>query len=296
MIPNLWSHIVFKTIRITPLALKNKLSKSIISKNLSCLNYSTKIAPPKIIYQKIRVFDCDMNYVEMEGNPDHVVFILPGALSSIEQDFVPLLQNFDSKKYKVIAYDPPGYGGSRPPNRWDIKGIKLGHQKYSLAGWSMGAFTAAIMALKNPEQTRKLVVWGMGGYFDEVTSNNLKTMASIGISCLPKARLSQLLNIYGEEDLKKIFYKWVSQEADESVAVDFTKDGLFTKQCLNQLRIPTLIIQGAKDGFVHVDHMEYLHRNINGSKTHLIKNGSHATHCAPSEKEFLTVVDKFLSS
>lgn len=60
-----------------------------------------------------------------------------------------------------------------------IRMQKLGHQKYSLAGWSMGAFTAAIMALKNPEQTRKLVVWGMGGYFDEVTSNNLKSMYAL---------------------------------------------------------------------------------------------------------------------
>ena len=32
-------------------------------------------------------------------------------------DFKPQLEGLDRNKFTIIAWDPPGYGSSRPPNR-----------------------------------------------------------------------------------------------------------------------------------------------------------------------------------
>ena len=59
----------------------------------------------------------------------------------------------------MIAWDPPGYGKSRPPNRTfpdnfferdataAVEFMKiLGHSKFSIIGWSDGGITALFMA------------------------------------------------------------------------------------------------------------------------------------------------------
>jgi len=222
----------------------------------------------------------------------------------------PFYKGWDPKKYKAIAFDPPGYGKSRPPNRWELDGFfaeidanyatklleELGHKKYSLLGWSMGGSAATMMAVRNPERVRKMVVWGMLGHFDDFARNNLKMMASVGINCIPKARLLQLLEMYGKDELTKVFYKWLSLEQDEAIRTSYCKDGPFTTECLNQVSTPTLVIQGSKDGIISQEQISYLHKNIKCSKMHLIQSGIHATHGPPTEEEFLSIVDKFLAS
>lgn len=42
---------------------------------------------------------------------------MPGALGSIWTDFKPQIEGFDREKFTVLAWDPPGYGQSRPPEK-----------------------------------------------------------------------------------------------------------------------------------------------------------------------------------
>ncbi|XP_037787464.1 valacyclovir hydrolase-like, partial [Penaeus monodon] len=51
------------------------------------------------------------------GNGDQVLLCLPGALGTIKSDFGPQLKSLPSKHLQLVAWDPPGYGKSRPPNR-----------------------------------------------------------------------------------------------------------------------------------------------------------------------------------
>lgn len=41
----------------------------------------------------------------------------PGALGTIWSDFKPQITDLDKDRFTVIAWDPPGYGYSRPPER-----------------------------------------------------------------------------------------------------------------------------------------------------------------------------------
>ncbi|KAJ8955093.1 hypothetical protein NQ314_006976 [Rhamnusium bicolor] len=53
----------------------------------------------------------------MIGNGEKNVLCFPGALGTIWSDFKPQIEGLDRKKFTVFAWDPPGYGQSRPPNR-----------------------------------------------------------------------------------------------------------------------------------------------------------------------------------
>ena len=52
------------------------------------------------------------------GNGEHPVLLLPGALGTSPTDFSPQIKELgDNPNLTVIGWDPPGYGGSRPPAR-----------------------------------------------------------------------------------------------------------------------------------------------------------------------------------
>jgi len=214
----------------------------------------------------------------------------------------------DPRKCKAIAYDPPGFGQSRPPNRWEVPGTlaetdaehatellrKLGHEKYSLVGWSMGGFSALWMASRYPTRLHKLVIWGVNGYMDDEILQLFDSMKVHGINSIPKSRLEKLLGMYGEENLKKIFYKWVTGEDSEHLREGFSKDGPFTRTYLNQVQCPTLIIHGGRDKLVNDEHAKYVNEQIKGSKIHVIPAATHLTHAGPFEDEFLKEAENFL--
>lgn len=61
-------------------------------------------------------------FYETAGSGPHNILLLPGALGSTRTDFQPQLSNLDGDKFTIHAWDPPGYGKSRPPSRtWPDK-------------------------------------------------------------------------------------------------------------------------------------------------------------------------------
>lgn len=57
-----------------------------------------------------------INYLKV-GEGNHVVLLCPGAVGTIWSDFKPQIEGLDRTRFTIIAWDPPGYGKSRPPNR-----------------------------------------------------------------------------------------------------------------------------------------------------------------------------------
>lgn len=134
-----------------------------------------------------------VNYLKV-GEGNHVLLLCPGAVGTIWSDFKPQVESLDRTRFTVIAWDPPGYGNSRPPNRKftpnfyeedaeatreflnvsnyirykndvDVLLLKiLGYKKFSLVGWSDGGISSMITAVKYPDEVQKLIVWGSNAY------------------------------------------------------------------------------------------------------------------------------------
>lgn len=66
--------------------------------------------------QKIDVNGQTINYIKV-GDGEKKILCFPGALGTIWSDFKPQVESLDRNKLTVIAWDPPGYGQSRPPSR-----------------------------------------------------------------------------------------------------------------------------------------------------------------------------------
>src|SRR5579872_2594313 len=102
----------------------------------------------------------------------HPLLLIPGALGTGAGDFHNQISWFAARGFDVIAPDPRGYGRSRPPERdyplnfyhrdaSDMFALMsaLGHDRFSIMGWSDGGNVAAIMAARSPEHVLKLVVF-----------------------------------------------------------------------------------------------------------------------------------------
>lgn len=118
-------------------------------------------------------------------------------LGTIWTDFKPQVENLDANKLTIVAWDPPGYGKSRPPNRTFSDDFfqrdatyahglmkALGYTKFSLIGWSDGGITSLLLASTYPESVRKMVVLGANAY---VHPSEIKILESKNL-CLNRVK------------------------------------------------------------------------------------------------------------
>lgn len=66
--------------------------------------------------EKIKVANYNINYIKVGNGPQHV-FCMPGALGTIWTDFKPQVEGLNRDKFTIVAWDPVGYGKSRPPDK-----------------------------------------------------------------------------------------------------------------------------------------------------------------------------------
>ncbi|XP_020284135.1 valacyclovir hydrolase [Pseudomyrmex gracilis] len=261
----------------------------------------------KVEERKIKVDDKEINYVRV-GKGDHPVLLLPGALGTIWTDWKPQIETMDADKLTIVAWDPPGYGKSRPPDRTFPDDFfyrdavyahnlmkTLGYSIFSLVGWSDGGITSLILAAKYPDSIRKTVVLGANAYihpdetkiYDDI--RNIETWS-------PKMR-DPMIEAYGKEYFQKTWSDWV----DAMIGLYKKKDGDLCKEELPKIKCPTLIIHGEKDSLVLPEHPIYLKEKIPNSRL-VIPKGSHNLHLRYPEEtnklitEFLTESDKLEQS
>lgn len=250
--------------------------------------------------QKICVDGVNINYLKVgDNNCAHPVLCLPGALGSIWTDFKPQVEGLDRNKLTVIAWDPPGYGKSIPPQREfpldffhrdadsAAKLMKaLNIEKYSLLGWSDGGITAMILAAKYPQAVEKLVVWGSNAY---VTDKDVKIYQGIrDISRWSEAMRAPLINLYGETYFKNTWESWI-----DSFQNILDNGGDLCKTLLPNIQCPTFVLHGAKDPMVPEEHPKYLKENIKDCRLHVFENGKHNIHIKYAA-EFNKLVEDFL--
>ncbi|KAL7298644.1 hypothetical protein TKK_0008410 [Trichogramma kaykai] len=249
--------------------------------------------------QTVRVENIDINYAKT-GSGKHPVLLLPGALGTIWTDFKPQLEGLDKERLTVIAWDPPGYGESRPPARtfpanfferdaeWAQKlMLKLGHEKFSLVGWSDGGITSLILAARYPENVRKMIVFGANAYIKPEEMDIYEKIRNID-SWSERMR-APLIEIYGEEYFRRTWSDWV----DGMRGIFQSRNGDICKGEVKKINCPTLIIHGEKDPMVLREHPEFLKSHIPNSRVEYFEKGAHNLHLRFA-KEFNEMVNKFL--
>jgi len=229
-----------------------------------------------------------------EGEP---LLLLPGALGTGTADFPDQIAWF-SQNYRVIAPDPRGYGQSRPPERdypidfyqrdaEDMAALMaaLGYERFGVMGWSDGANSGTIMAIRYPERVRDLVVWGGNSFLSEEELHVFQAMRSL--STWSQRAIEPLRAIYGDE-LQALWERYVT-----GLEGLYAAGGDIYRSELHKVKCPTLILHGALDPLVPATHPEMIHRGIVDSDFYNFPDGKHNIHKKYSE-EFNQVVSSFL--
>lgn len=273
----------------------------------SCSNgfarYSTSLKPALTTKPLMCLDVLDYKiHIEIVGDGPQPVVLLPGAIGSSRTDFGPQLDKLNRQLFTIIAWDPPGYGFSRPPERTfpfdfyhrDARVLaevlhKLGHKQYSLVGWSDGANTGMILAAMYPDRVQKLVAFGGNAYITEHDVQLLEATRNID-KWSEKMRAS-MEALYGTENFRKLWSNYC----------DFYQDLLRQNcgdVCRNQLpliRCPTLVVQGGKDPLVPMHHALYLLQHIAKAKLYFVPDGKHNLHFKYAD-DFNKAVTEFLIS
>lgn len=160
----------------------------------------------------------------------------------------------------------------------------LGYEKYSLIGTCDGGIVALIIASRHPESVDKLIVSSSCCF---VKPEELEKYKSAHLSCnfflvfryifwlvilwiadveglenWPAIIKKQFVAIHGEEYLKQINQAWLDSVC-KMVELNYHK---ISKESLESIRCPTLLLQGAADKLITIDHSNYLKDHIPNSQ------------------------------
>ena len=239
-------------------------------------------------------------------NRDHGVLCLPGAVGTGSRDFGPQLASEQlAESVNLVAVDPRGYGGSRPPARNFSPGMyaqdardglelmkRLGFERFSVMGWSDGASTALLLASSQETMSfiRSIILWGGNSFVSKEDLDIREQMRDISV--WSSRMRDPLVEIYGRDELQVMWSQWT----DAIIRVYEEGGEICSKEKLNSIRCPTLLLHGAKDSLLPDFHLVYLKQHLGRQCTyHVFPNGKHNIHFQYAN-EFNAMVVEFLKN
>jgi len=216
-------------------------------------------------------------YYEEAGKGIPLILLHSGGGSTAS--WKPNMSAF-AEKYRVIAYDRPGYGQSSPREVFpldyfdrDVEDLaalleKLGlTERVFLCGCSDGGTIALLFAARFPERTRAIVCEGAHGYVEEKAVKALREerlrweegFRNKGLWDTPRARAQAAF-----------FDRWLDPAFRDWNVMDR----------LARIGCPTLIVQGTEDEYAEMSHAERLADAIKGSVLWEVDGAGHMPHAS----------------
>jgi pimeloyl-ACP methyl ester carboxylesterase len=244
--------------------------------------------------------------------------LIHGIASSIYTwaDVIPAL----ARSHDVIALDLPGFGASDIPAEFSGERYvrvlaafleKLGLQRVSLVGHSLGGAVASAFAAAHPERVDKLVLADAAG-FNLAPGDRpwlLRVSGAPGVGALlDKLPVRRRFVTLG---LRQVFYEdtRVTPEKVAEYAVPLSRPGasrfiaellrstttMGLPEAIGRVRAPTLVVWCAHDTWVPLSHADRFVQAIPGSRKVVMEGCGHM----PQEErpqEFHALLTEFLES
>lgn len=232
---------------------------------------------------KIKVLSTELSYIEQgEGEP---LVILHGWGANIES-IMPIV-NTAPKKYKIYAYDAPGFGDSNEPNevlstydyeKYLVEFLKLKNiSKATFIGHSFGGKTLSIFAANHPEMVKKLILIDASGIIPKRTFSYYLKVYSFKLLRFIYTKLFFWNS--NTEGIKKFYEKFGSddyQNSDGIMRKTFVKVvNESTREHFKDIKAPTLIVWGEKDEDVPLYMAKIFEKEIKDSGLVVLKNAGH---------------------
>lgn len=230
-------------------------------------------------------------YYEVHGEGDPLL-LMHGGFCTVET-FARQTLEF-AKSYRVYLPERRGHGRTPDAGEMSYEAMAqdtvgfmeaLGIESAHLVGYSDGGNTALLMALRQPELIRKLVVIGANFHYNGMAPVALEAMEK----STPENFYPWLVNAYKEhspdglEHFPVVFEKLMRMWREEP---------MLSAEDIARIQAPTLILVGDRD-WVAMDHTLQMYESIPNSQLCVVPG---ATHGAPFEKAALVnqIVLEFL--
>ena len=243
-------------------------------------------------------------FYEFAGEGNKVVLLhgWGGQVASLKPVFDSM-----SRKYKVYAFDFPGFGKSElPPEPWGTEDYgkfvvnffkTVGIKRANIIAHSFGGRVAIWLAANSPEVVNKLVLADSAGIKPRRT---LKYFIKISIAKAGKRLL--LLPVFGKygQPLLNSLYRLVgSKDYQQQIGimratlVKVVNEDL--RGLLPKIVAPTLLIWGENDREVPLHYGKIMEREIEDAGLVILKGAGHFSYL-DRFPDFLSVVSKFFES
>jgi 3-oxoadipate enol-lactonase len=201
-----------------------------------------------------------------------------------------------SKKYKVLAIDTRGHGGSSAPAgdytldmlADDVKGLfdQLGVKDANWIGLSMGGIIGQATALKYPGIFKSMVLADTtSGYSPEgvkMWSERVTNVRAKGVGIVVQGTLERWFT----EPYRNAHPDVIATVGASALATTATTARL------GEIKTPTLVICGEQDGGTPPSMAKIIHEGIKGSEYVLLPEAAHLSNMEQPEK-FTAAVEAF---
>jgi len=254
-----------------------------------------------------------------EGSPLLLIHGLGNAVLSWSANIEPL-----ALSHRIYALDLPGHGFSdKPAISYTVDyGVnfllkfmdKVGIQEANVVGNSMGGLLAARLALDIPDRVIRLILVDAAGIGRDLAFFlRFLTLPLVGkllyrTTSEKKVRFVLKKILFDQslitDELVKEMYRYRSIPGNDENALKILKYGVnllgqrekvVVGDRLPSLRKPTLILWGAQDRLIPVDHAYLAHKLIEGSILHIFQGCGHWPQMEKAS-EFNELLQEFLQS
>ena len=254
-----------------------------------------------------------LNYVE-QGMGDEMIVLAHGwsHASGVWREVLELLP----KEYHAYALDHRGHGESEKPGGYDLAQFagdiyafsrKLGIEKFTYVGHSMGGPIGMRLALDHPEVLKALVLVAPSpAHGVELTPDAMAMMQSMGFTDVTTA----VKSMFSSPEMTRFFMatmfatppteERLNELLDYSLAMDpKAVDGCWAwlmspglEPRLGEISVPTLIIAGVKDT-ISLDAIRRTANGIKGCRLEVFEDSGHVLHIE-NPKRFVDLLTRFI--
>ncbi|WP_375458076.1 alpha/beta fold hydrolase [uncultured Enterovirga sp.] len=265
-----------------------------------------------------------LHYVEQgEGEP---LVLLHGNGSMIQDFETSGLVAMAATRYRVIAFDRPGYGHSERPRStiWTPQAqarlirealVQLDVRRATILGHSWGASVAMSLALDHPELVGGLVL-ASGYYYPTVRADvvMLSGPAIPGFGDVIRYTISPILSrlmwplflakIFGPASVPAKFGGFPKEMAfrPSQIRASAAESALMVPNAWSEhdrygeLAMPVAIVAGEEDRLIDIDHQSArLHRDVPHSSFHHVRGVGHMVH-QNATKVVMAAIDEVAGS
>lgn len=210
-----------------------------------------------------------------------------------------------AKRYRVVAVDLPGFGGSEPPKTaWDLSSYAQFVQHFlhkidappvdAIIGHSNGGAIAIKGVGSGTLQAKKLILLAAAGIRGEYKGRTkaLRVFTKIGKALsapLPNSIKKKLRSkVYSSIGSDMLVAEHLQETFKKIVNDDVREDAI-------KISVPTLLLYGQADTQTPVWHGEAYHQLITGSTLQILPGGGHFMH-QECQTEITTAIEEFIDA